>query len=186
MNKILSISLIILLLFNLIGYRIVFQIAEALCDKKTEMLVDSGKYDKSKLVKIAVPLANPYVPDQPEFEPAEGEMTIDGSVYKLIKRKISEGYLILVCLPDLEKSFLKTMRDNNLKRVNDLYTGGAGNAGHPKTNVAKIFSSEYEPFQCLSVCSQQSFTVIHYSCISVSSLHSRPGNSPEQPPDTCV
>ena len=102
-----AIFLLLILLFNVIGYRAWFYCAEKKSDLKLEALLNKNQYDEQDLVALKVPLNMPYQIDQTQFERVDGEVTLNGRIYKYVKRKVSEGNLILLCIPDAHKMSLK-------------------------------------------------------------------------------
>jgi hypothetical protein len=85
-----------------------------------ETSLDTEEYNTDDLITIKVPLSMPYVNSWSEFQRVNGEIEVAGRVYKFVKRKIYEGQLILLCLPDDQKTHLKAAGDDFFKSVNDL------------------------------------------------------------------
>jgi hypothetical protein len=85
-----------------------------------EAFLDKEGYDTNDLITIKVPLCLPYVNDWSDFQRVNGEIELGGRVYKFVKRKIFQGQLILLCLPDDEKTHLKTAKEDFFRTANDL------------------------------------------------------------------
>ncbi len=98
-----AILLIALLLTNHFGYRVIFMFAEQVADNSLETALDNIEYEEDELLTITVPLSNPYQLNQSDFERVDGEINIDGKVFRYVKRKIVNGDLILKCIPHHEK-----------------------------------------------------------------------------------
>ena len=96
-----------MLLFNAIGYRAWFYYAEKKSDRQLEAQLDRNQYKDEDLVTLKIPLHIPYQLNESQFERIDGEITLDGKLYKYVKRKVSEGNLILLCIPDVQKMTLK-------------------------------------------------------------------------------
>lgn len=145
MRKFVSIFLIILFLFNLFGYRIAFFYELQQSDKRLESSFDENQYKESELLTIRVPLSLPYLPDNTAFERTDGEVKIDGKIYKYVKRRISEGELVLLCLPDYDKMRLQseandTYKSENLEVPN---TSSSKKSGDSKGACFKNIFSEF-------------------------------------------
>jgi hypothetical protein len=128
-----AIFLLFILLFNVIGYRAWFYYAEKKSDRQLEAQLDKDQYNEADLVVLKVPLNIPYQLDKSQFERVDGEIVLNGKIYKYVKRKVSEGNLILLCIPDAHKMNLK-------KSKTDF--------GFPSSPVQKKISlSEFEEAQ---------------------------------------
>src|SRR5450432_18610 len=107
LRKILSIFLLLVLLFNMVGYRAWFYYAEKKGDASMENRIEKDQYNGYDLFTISIPLNNPYQLEQTRFERIYGEISFEGKIYKYVKRKVSDGKLILICLPNTQKVMLK-------------------------------------------------------------------------------
>ncbi len=126
MRKSASIILLLILLFNMIGYRAWFYYAEKKADAAMEARIDKDQYDENDLVTLQIPLYNPYQLEQKTFERANGEVNINGRTFRYVKRKVSDGNLILLCLADYHKTVLKKARTNYENAANDLTGNNRG------------------------------------------------------------
>jgi hypothetical protein len=148
MRKSASIILLLILLFNMIGYRAWFYYAEKKADAVMEARIDKDQYDENDLVILQIPLYNPYQLEQKTFERANGEVNINGKTFKYVKRKVSDGNLILLCLADNHKTVLKKAKSDYENVPNDLTTNSK-NSGRP--GMQKGFSGNDYINQCGSV-----------------------------------
>jgi hypothetical protein len=106
--------------FNFVGYRLWYAYMQNRSDRLLEASLDKEEYDPNDLITIKVPLSLPYVTDWADFQRANGEIEIGGRVYKFVKRKIFQGQLILLCLPDDRTTNLKTAKEGFFRLANDL------------------------------------------------------------------
>ena len=120
MKKIASILLLLVLLFNWVGYRIVADYLEQRANISLEQKLDKSEYDESQLIELKVALKLPYQSDWKDFERFDGEIEINGIHYKYVKRKVQNDSLVLLCLPNESKMKMQTARDNFFMLVNDL------------------------------------------------------------------
>lgn len=184
MKKLSAILLIALFLFNLFGYRILFNYEQRQSDMRLETLLDKQDYNEADLVTIKVPLSLPYVNNQQNFERVDGEITVNGKILKYVKRKIFDGNLILLCLPDHNKMRIESAKEEFFRYANDLVQNNQSKkSNNTKSIVFKnvlseyyIDASDYTPafqsmLQSYSITSQLNF------------LPSSHYKLPEQPPE---
>ena len=141
LKKLTVISLIALLVFNWYGYRLLMNYFETKANTHLQAKLDSNQYDESTLIKIKVPLNMPYISDWDHFEKYEGETEINGIHYKYVKRKIENGELVLLCIPNQQKTNLQAAGQNFFKLINDLQQPGAKKDS--KEHSVKIPISDY-------------------------------------------
>lgn len=184
MKKLSAILLIALFLFNLFGYRILFHYEQQQSDIRLEASLDKQEYNDADLITIKVPLSLPYVNNQQSFERIDGEITVNGKILKYVKRKISDGNLILLCLPDHNKMRIESAKDEFFKYANDLVQNNQSKKSGGKSGLSfKNVLSDY----CLnvhdyisSICGEvHSYTVPY----QVKLLPSSYDQLPEQPPE---
>jgi hypothetical protein len=109
-----------ILLFNWLGYQLLYSYLLQQSDKHFEARLDKNEFDENDLLTIKVPLHLPYMTDQPEFQRIDGEINLNGIQYKYVKRRVYHDSLILLCLPDKEKTKLKEAKNNYFRLVTDL------------------------------------------------------------------
>ena len=144
MKKLSAILLIALFLFNLFGYKLVFNYLQQQSDFQFVTSLDRNDYNDEDLVTIKVPLSLPYLNNQQNFERVDGEITLNGKILKYVKRKIADGNLILLCLPDPNKMRIKSAKDEFYKYANDLAQNNQSKKpGDTKPGVFKNLLSEY-------------------------------------------
>jgi hypothetical protein len=98
--------------------------------------LDKDQYNANDLVSITVPLDNPYQLEQRNFQRIEGEVNFQGKNFKYVKRKVSDGKLILLCIPDARKTVLKKAKAEYGNATNDL----TGNSKGSRPGNQKSFS----------------------------------------------
>ncbi|RFM27153.1 hypothetical protein DXN05_16980 [Deminuibacter soli] len=108
------------MLFNLFGYRLLFICLEQQHKVSLEASLDKNDYNNNDLFEIKIPLNIPYISDQQHFERVDGAITIAGKTYKYVKRKITNGELVLLCLPDAGKQRLDNAQKAFGAHANDL------------------------------------------------------------------
>ena len=111
LRKIAAILLLVILLFNWIGYRLFADFLQHRADVRLEAKLDKNDYSEDQLIEIKVPLNLPYQLNWSQFERFDGEIDVDGIHYKYIKRKIYNDSLVLLCLPNQTKQNIEKAKD---------------------------------------------------------------------------
>lgn len=139
-----SILLLAILAFNWVGYRFVSSWLENNASRILEARVDNNDFDESSLIELRVPLNTPYLTNVvgSEFEPFSGEIEINGTHYQYVKRKIDNGELVLLCLPNETKTRFQNARVDFFKLVNDLNQSTQGK--EKSQSSFKSFTTEYK------------------------------------------
>ena len=183
MKKPAAILLIALFIFNLFGYRILFYFAQQQSDIDIERALDKNQYSEEDLITIKIPISIPYQIERKAFERFDGEVNLNGKIYKYVKRKVCDGNLILLCLPDHNKMHLETVKNDLFKNSADLQNTGSKKPGNSKPASGKDLSNEYNQniaeyrIACYHVLNNFGFLN------QVSPLSPGLHSSPEQPPE---
>ncbi len=186
MKKLSAILLLALFLFNIAGYRIWFGYAQQQADMQITESIDKDEYNEADLITIKIPINLPYQTDWKNFERVDGEVNIEGKIYKYVKRKVLHGEVVLLCLPDENKTRLTTAKDEFFKYANDLMQHNSSKkSGNAKDSAFKNWVGEYG--QCPFTLDAESISGYskNYSLSQVGAILAVPHLSPEQPPDYC-
>lgn len=181
LRKYVSIVFLLILLFNMAGYRAWFYYAEKKADLAMEARLDKNQYNEKELVALTIPLYNPYQLEQKTFERVNGEISFGGKTYKYVKRKVADGNLVLLCIPATQKMMMKEAKTSYGNSVNDI----AGNGKSPsKPSLQKNFSgNDYEDYQInfqMIKFSNSSLVQNAYQIASVVEPHiASPGKPPQ-------
>lgn len=139
-----AILLLGILLFNWYGYRMVSMYLQKRADAQLEAKLDRNDYDPSKLIEIKIPMHLPYYNAHTEYERYDGEVELNGIHYKYVKRKVQNGDLYLLCLPNSKKTSLQKASDNYFKLVNDLKNNAdPSSKSASNSGVFKNFMTDY-------------------------------------------
>ena len=146
-----------MLAFNWVGYRMLSSYMENSSDVVLETKIEKAEYDESSLIEIRVPLNAPYLADNTdEFERYDGELELDGIHYKYVKRKIVNGELVLLCLPNKSKTELQNSREEFFKLVNDL--NHDQNKSKSTTSYKSVTTEYREVTNSWAIAALESFT----------------------------
>ena len=170
-----------LLAFNWIGYRLLSGFMENKADIALETRIDQSDYDETTLIEIRVPLNAPYLSDNTtEFERYDGELELDGIHYKYVKRKVVNGELVLLCLPNKSKTEIQNSREEFFKLVNDL--NHSQNKSKSTTSTYKSVTTEYKETNNLWTIQPVAVTPIAFNNAVRSDITPGYNSAPEQPP----
>ncbi|TDH29314.1 hypothetical protein EXU57_04420 [Segetibacter sp. 3557_3] len=172
-----------IMLFNTIGYRLFVSCLQNHNDQQLEIKFDNSNYDDESLVEIKIPVNLPYQINRPEYERFDGEIEVDGILYKYVKRKVENDTLFLQCIPNTAKMNLTIAVNKLFKSTAGLDDPGVPMGAKSAIVVKKLFT-EYDDslFSYRSI--RQSTPALAHALASCSTgLASRPHTSPEQPPE---
>jgi hypothetical protein len=181
-KKLAAILLLVLFLFNIIGYRIVFYFVQQQDDIALETSLDKDQYDESELITIKVPLSLPYQTDWKDFERVDGEMNLDGKIYKYVKRKVQDGQLVLMCLPDEHKMRIQNARDEFFKLANDLSSTNSSKKSSNTVSLKNVLG-DYEKQQDQWSAATITYKIVYEIPADATAFINQFHNSPEQPPE---
>jgi hypothetical protein len=144
LRKSAAIILLLILLFNITGYRVCFYYAEQKADLAMESRLDKDQYNENDLIAITIPLDNPYQLEQSNYQRVDGEVNFEGRNFRYVKRKVSDGKIILLCIPDARKTVLKKAKADYGNAANDLSgnSKGSSRSGSQKNFGGSDYTSE--------------------------------------------
>lgn len=140
MKKITAISILLILLFSIAGYRLLFNFLENNATVKLEKKIDEGTYSPDQLVEIKIPLSMPYYSDK-DYEAVSGETEWNGQHYRYVKRKISGNTLYLLCIPNQEKNKIAAAENDFTKSVTDTHQNNM--PGKQQPTIIKFILSDF-------------------------------------------
>ena len=182
MRKLTAILLLSLFAFNLVGYRLLYTYVKHQSDTQFTVALDKQHYNDEELVAITVPLSMPYLGDWNEFERVDGEINWKGKTYKYVKRKVSNGQLTVLCIPDKKKDGLKSAEANFFRDVNDLSQSNSAKEPGSKSFSIKNPLTEYIRFSIDFTASSFEQTITLNYSQAIPSLLTKHSISPEHPP----
>ncbi len=144
MKRCISLTLIGLLLFNMMGF---YGILEALrYSNKVSLLskLDAERYDAAQTQLIKVPFSLPYSVDQTDYQRVNGDFQHLGNHYRLVKQRVANDTLYIVCILDRQAKkidnaiteFVKTFKDD----MNQSQHSGKMTLSFAKDYLIKPFS----------------------------------------------
>ena len=162
MKKVVSLSLIFVLLLNVLGYYGVFVGLEYRNDIAMTRSFDRGAYEESNTVTISLPLSIPYMTDNTEFERVDGIFEHEGEFYRLVKQKYSNDTLTVVCVKDVENKRIHEALSQYVKTFTDKASDQQQSG---KLSISFIKDYYFTPFSIKSISyGWQSDVVINSYC----------------------
>jgi len=185
-KKVAALFFIALFLFNLFGYRLVVQYMQQKVSNQLEASLDKNLYSDAQLIELKVPMNLPYQTNWSAYQRYDGEIEVDGIMYKYVKRKVANDTLYLMCIPNTKKMSLETAKNDFFKLSNDLMqNNNSKKSDNSKAISFKNLQGEYDEYS-FELNTQFAFENIHNFRLLTGpvNLLSSPHISPEQPPDT--
>jgi hypothetical protein len=181
MKRAAAILLLIIFLFNWVGYRLLSDYLQHRADRQLEAQLDQHQYNEASLIEIRIPLNMPYQNVSSDFERYDGEIAYNGIHYKYVKRKVANGELVLLCLPNENRMRLQSAREEFFKLVNDLQQSDSKGSAPNSTikNPVTEYWQQQNNWQFEALAAQQH----HYNSYPTVIPPSPPITTPAQPPE---
>lgn len=119
MKRFLAITMLFLFLLNVLGY---YGVLVGLRIKNVHELVqkiDNNAFQSSETITFKVPVAVPYYTDSRDFERVDGEFEHNGEVYRMVKQRLHQDTLSIVCLKDAESRKINSALADYVKTFTD-------------------------------------------------------------------
>lgn len=100
MKKALAVILLFIFLFNVGGYYIVFLGLHFQLNRQLTARLDQDLYDMEETVELKIPMSLPYPIYSDGFERVDGRFEHKGEYFRLIKHKLENDTLHVVCIRD--------------------------------------------------------------------------------------
>ncbi|HTH58372.1 MAG TPA: hypothetical protein VL728_20135 [Cyclobacteriaceae bacterium] len=173
MKKIVSVGLLILFTFNLGGYYFLFWALQSRADQQLSRQLDENINNVGNSFEIKIPLNLPYPLQQTDFQRKDGEFVYKSEHFRLVKQKLANDTLTIVCVKNQKAQQLINLMDEFSKTSSDQ-TDGVMLSG-------KVLQ-EYEPFEFFQMMTASGWTQNQGDYPSTSDLHSITLASPSPPP----
>lgn len=118
--------LLVVFLFNVGGYYIVFWGLRIQKDHELTGRLDANLYDPEETIELRIPVALPYPLQSQDFQRVDGRFEHQGEFYKLVKHRLKDDTLYVVCIRDVQtRELVNTMKDY-VKLTHDLPKTSSG------------------------------------------------------------
>lgn len=123
MKRLISILFLVVFLFNIGGYYLVFQGMEMKAKKELLSRLDADAYSDDEVVVLSIPFTLPYPVNEGTFERIDGDFQHHGKHYKLVKQKLENDTLFVVCIHDREATKIANVLSDYSKVANNIPAG---------------------------------------------------------------
>ena len=170
--------------FNWFGYRLYYDYLQHKTNENLEALFDSNSYDESQLVELKIPVNLPYQTSWTSYQRYDGEININGTSYKYVKRKLCNDTLYLKCIPNTKKMRLETAKNDFFKNSNDLAQNDQSKKSDASKSVTKNLQTVYDDatfgvkINSLFILNQKTWLPAKAATI-ISATQNIPGQPPE-------
>ena len=147
MKQTAAILLIMIFSFNIFGYRILYNYLANKADTRLELALDIEAYDDADLISIKQATNLPYYNNSKTFERLNGEVNINGTIYKYVKCRIYNDSLEMLCIPHTAKMQIQNSKEAFFKLTNDLQQENSKKKSSSEQKQVKSMVSEYEEIQ---------------------------------------
>jgi hypothetical protein len=181
MKRIATLLLLVILLFNWFGYRLLISLMEEKANTQLEAQLDGNTYDESQLISVKIPVRYiSYYNNSTTFERVDGQIEIDGIQYKYVKRRLYNDSLEMLCIPNHAAMKWNAAKNEFFRFSNDLQQEKkpGSHPGPVKSFLTDVYTI-LDPFNVGSLPLQRLQTLSHYSA-GIASCYSP---TAEQPPD---
>jgi hypothetical protein len=117
------------------GYYIVFWGLKSQAKSNLLHRLNADEYSSEETIVLSIPLSLPYPTHDAHYERAEGEFEYQGQFYRLVKQKIENDTLFVVCIKDQMQKKLNHTMNEYASLVNNLPT----TTKHTIDLLAKLF-----------------------------------------------
>ena len=150
-----------------------------------EAKLDKNLYSDAQLIELKVPMHLPYQTNWSGYQRCDGEIEIDGMLYKYVKRKVADDTLYLMCIPNTRKMNLETAKNDFFKLSNDLaQNNNSKKSDNSKTISFKSLQGDYDEYSFhLNSLFLSSNATKFWRSGNVNNTVTTPHTPPGQPPD---
>lgn len=142
LRKAISILLLGLLLYNLVGYQLLFYWRTQALEQEISSTIDQGEVDESQLLVFKVPVPVYHQTDK-DFERAEGSFEYQGHYYEMVKWKLENDTIYTYCLRNEQKRVLvDKLSDHVETHVTDLKSSKPSKPEKPLPSLLKEYLSQ--------------------------------------------
>jgi len=127
-NRIATILLLTILLFNWVGYWLFISWCEGRETARWESRLEKEGYDPGQLIRFKLPASSiPYATASADFERADGELGVGKIHYRYVLKRLYNDSVEFLCVPDSEAGRLQQAKSEIIRLATD------GPDGHSKS-----------------------------------------------------
>jgi hypothetical protein len=143
LKRLTAIFFLLIFLFNTGGYYLAFWAIKQHAKENLLERLNASQYSKEESVVFTIPFSLPYPVSDGSYERVHGDFEYGGEYYKLVKQKLVNDTLFIVCVKDKETKHIEETLSDYSKSANNLPIG-AKQAFNFLSKLFKDFHSETE------------------------------------------
>ncbi|MEO6230293.1 MAG: hypothetical protein ABJB11_15835 [Ferruginibacter sp.] len=183
MKKITAILLLGIFAFNLFGYRLIASYLENQENNKIEIALDENNYLNEALLSIRQPTNLPYYKNSTAFQRVDGEIEIEGVLYKFVKCRIYNDSLELLCIPNTGKMKIQAAKADFSKLASDFQQSNDTKKSPSHSKSFQKVLSDYEAIGQVTCDKTYNTFTLNYATENSSFINTCFIKTAEQPPD---
>ena len=141
MKRLTAIFFLLIFLFNTGGYYLAFWAIKQHAKENLLERLNASQYSKEESVVFTSPFSLPYPVSDGSYERVHGDFEYAGEYYKLVKQKLVNDTLFIVCVKDKETKHIEETLSDYARSANNLPIG-AKQAFNFLSKLFKDFHSE--------------------------------------------
>lgn len=168
-------------LFNVGGYYIAFWALRVSAEKELANKLDQDFNSTNETFLFKLPLVLPYGINQEGYQRTRGSFEHEGQFYQLVKQKIENDTLYIVCIKDQEKKKLVDAFSDYTKLTNDLPT-----SSHDGWSLLSKLSKDFESSILIEIVLTEGWFLDHQFAESSTKLLESQTNILSPPPESIL
>ncbi len=120
MKRLFSIAMLLLFLFNVVGYYLFFLGLRYQANVEMNQRLETADYRADETITFKIPITVPYYADHRDYERVNGSFERRGEFFKLVKQKLERDTLYMVCIKDRQEKKIFNAMTDFVKLSNDL------------------------------------------------------------------
>ncbi len=142
MKRLVSILLLSLLLYNMVGYSVVYWFGGNVALEAQKDELESTL--KEEFITVKVPVSLPYQTNWTAPQPVQGKLQVGSEFYEMIEQIMLNDTIYITCKPDRDaRANFYALADHINKHIND----NANDGPKPSKSIVIQLLKEYVSFQ---------------------------------------
>ena len=173
-----------ILLFNLYGYKLLLKWRHNAEEVVLQNQIINNNFNENDLISIKVAtVLPPYISASENYEWKDGEVVLNNTIYKYVKRKIFKDSIEFLCLPHPGKMNVESAREQFLQLCFDFQNAKDKNNNHQQSLV-KPFTFEAITIKSLFIPDYKWRLAPFYKDLQSPNLPQLFLSTPGEPPET--
>jgi len=119
MRRGIAIIMLFVFLLNVLGYLGIFVGLRLRNVQELVQKLDENSYKSSETLTFKIPLTVPYYTDSRDFERVDGEFEHNGEIFRLVKQRLYQDTLHIVCIKDQQSKKINQVMADYVKTFTD-------------------------------------------------------------------